>query len=39
MAEIYEEHGLKQVLFTNVVDSYVDDLLDRIHEIIPLRQH
>lgn len=39
MAEIYCEHGLKQVLFTNVVDSYVDDLLDRIHEIIPLRQH
>lgn len=37
MSEIYLEHGLKQVKYTNLTDAHAGQMADIIHEIIAVR--
>ena len=39
MSEIYLEHALKQIVWTNLTDNNSGNMIDLIHEFIPIRQH
>lgn len=39
MSEILLEYGLKQILFTNVGDQHMNNILSAIHEVVVPRKH